>query len=115
MKEPIPHQGRNNQRCWCWVHDTVGAYKSHTLEQILTAYPSGSYSSCIKCRSTYAIDSLTVSYSTGEYVVNRRQKRNVIYPARASYCGDRSHDCDEHLTAERPWNIAGPARALAAC
>jgi hypothetical protein len=91
------------------VYDPVGAYKSHTLEQILTAYPSGADSSCIKCRSTYVIDPLAVSYATGDYVVNRHQKRNILYPARLSYCGDRGHDCDEHLNAERPWNW--PARA----
>ena len=91
------------------VHDPVGVYKSHTLEQILTAYPFGRYSSCIKCRSTYVVDSLAVGYMTGEYVVNMRGKRNIIYPARVSYCGDRGHNCDEHLTAELPWNIAGPA------
>jgi hypothetical protein len=93
------------------VHDPVGAYKSHTLEQILTAYPSGAYSSCVKCRSTYVIDYLAVSYATGEYVVNRLRQRNLVYPARVSYCGDRGHDCAEHLTAERPWNIPWPAGA----
>jgi hypothetical protein len=105
------NSARNFPDCMFQVHDPVGAYKSHTLDQILTAYPAGGYSSCIKCRSTYVIDSLAVSYATGEYIVNKCQKPNIIYPARVSHCSDRNHDCDEHLTAERPWNIPWPAKA----
>lgn len=94
------------------VRDPVGAYNSHTAEQILTAYPFGPSSSCVKCRSTYAICTLAVSYATGEYIVSRHQKPYVIYPARMSYCGDRGHDCGEHLTADRPWNFPGPQRRV---
>jgi hypothetical protein len=88
------------------LRDPVGVYRSHTLEQILTAYPSGPYSSCIKCRATYAIDPLATAYMTGEYVINGSRKRNLIHPARVSYCGDRGHNCDDHKTDEIPWNLA---------
>jgi hypothetical protein len=108
---PVDTSARNFPDGMFQIHDPVGAYKAHTLEQILTAYPAGAHSSCIKCRSTYVIDYLTISYVTGEYIVNRSQKSNIFYPARVSCCGDRGHDCDEHLTAERPWNIPWPARA----
>jgi hypothetical protein len=108
---PVDNSARNFPDAMFQIHDPVGAYKTHTLEQILTAYPAGAHSSCIKCRSTYVIDYLTISYVTGEYTVNRSQKRNIFYPARVSCCSDRNHDCDEHLTAERPWNIPWPARA----
>jgi hypothetical protein len=94
------------------IHDPVGVYRSHTLEQILTAYPSGRSSSCIKCRSTYVIDPLAIGYMTGEYVVNRPRKRNIIFPTRVSYCGDQGHNCDEHLTGELPWNIAEACRSV---
>lgn len=108
---PVDNSARNFPDAMFQLHDPVGVYKAHTLEQILTAYPGGPYSSCVKCRSTYVIDYLAVSYATGEYVVNKRQKRNIIYASRVSYCGDRSHDCAEHLTAERPWNFPAPTRA----
>lgn len=88
------------------LRDPAGIYRSHTLEQILTAYPSGCYSSCIKCRVTYVIDPLAVGYATGQCVVNRSRERNLIYPARVSYCGDRGHNCDDHMTGEIPWNLA---------
>lgn len=88
------------------LRDPVGVYRSHTLEQILTAYPSGPYSSCIKCRTTYVIDPLETDYATGEYVINGSRKRNLIHPARVSYCGDRGHNCDDHTTNEIPWNLA---------
>ena len=112
---PVDTSARNFPDGMFQIHDPVGAYKAHTLEQIRTAYPAGAHSSCIKCRSTYVIDYLTINYVTGEYIVNRNQKRNIFHPARVSSCGDRGHDCDEHLTAERPWNIPWPARACAAC
>jgi hypothetical protein len=88
------------------LRDPVGTYRSHTLEQILAAYPSGAYSSCVKCRATYVIDPLATGYMTGEYVINGSRKRNLIYPARLSYCGDRGHNCDDHMTGEIPWNLA---------
>lgn len=88
------------------LRNPVGVYRSHTLEQILTAYPSGCYSSCIKCRATYVIDPLSIGYATGEYLINGSRKRNILYPARVSYCGDRGHNCDDHMTAEVPWNLA---------
>jgi hypothetical protein len=88
------------------LRDPVGTYRSHTLEQILTAYPSGPYSSCMKCRATYVIDPLAAGYMTGEYAINGSRKRNLIYPARLSYCGDRGHNCDDHMTGEIPWNLA---------
>jgi len=108
---PVDNSARNSPDGMFQIHDPVDAYKTHTLEQILTAYPAGAHSSCIKCRSTYVIDYLTISYVTGEYIVNRSQKRNIFYPAHVSCCSDRSHDCNEHLTAERPWNIPWPAGA----
>lgn len=108
---PADCSARNFPDAMFQVHDPVGTYKSHTLEQILAAYPSGPFASCPKCRSTYVIDALAVGYATGEYMVNRTGKRNIIYPPRKSYCGDRNHDCGEHLNAERPWNIPGPAGA----
>ncbi len=93
------------------LQDPVGVYGSHSREQILTAYPSGCYSSCVKCRSTYVIDPLAVSYMTGEYVINRSRRRNLIYPARVSYCGDRGHNCEDHRTDDLPWNIAEACRS----
>lgn len=88
------------------LRDPVGVYRSHTLEQILTAYPSGPNSSCMKCRATYVIDPLATGYVTGEYLINGSRKRNIIHPARVSFCGDRGHSCDDHMTDEIPWNLA---------
>jgi hypothetical protein len=86
--------------------DPVSIYRSHTMEQVLTAYPSGRYSSCIKCRATYVIDPLPTGYMTGEYVIKGSRRRNLIHPARVSYCGDRGHNCDDHMNGEIPWNLA---------
>jgi len=107
---PVDYSARNFPDALFQLHDPVGAYKAHTLEQILTAYPGGPYSSCAKCRSTYVIDYLAVSYATGEYVANKRRKRNIIYASRVSYCGDWGHNCDDHMTGEIPWNLAEACR-----
>jgi hypothetical protein len=88
------------------LRDAVDVYRAHTREQILTAYPSGRYASCTKCRSTYVMDPLAIGYMTGDYLVNRPRKRHIIHPARVSYCGDRGHNCEDHMTDELPWNIA---------
>lgn len=88
------------------LRDPVGVYRSHTLEQVLTAYRSGPFSSCMKCRKTYVIDLLATGYLTGESVINGSRKRNIIHPARVSFCGDKGHNCDDHMTDEIPWNLA---------
>jgi hypothetical protein len=96
------------------LRDPVSVYKSHTREQILTAYPSGPYASCTKCRASYVMDSLAIGYVTGDYVSNRSRERHVIHPARVSYCGDGSHHCEDHLTDDLPWNLAEACRSAAA-
>jgi hypothetical protein len=58
--------------------DPVGVCRSHTKEQILDAYPAGPQASCVKCRSTYVMDHLALSYMTGEWVVKGARARQIV-------------------------------------
>lgn len=86
------------------LNEPLNTYRTHTEEQITTAYPFGPLASCGKCRATYVIDSLAMEYITGGQIANNYKEKALILPARMVYAGDANYSPDDQ--SELPWNIA---------